>query len=186
MKDPINLLPLPTKTSRMRILYVVRAQRVLNLLVFVLAVAVVFLLIMWGGLVWLQRRMQADSVVKGAHIADSSQAVVATNAFLNAFHEQVGHSVLWTDKMTDLLTALPDGLQLSSVSVATTAKPPTVTTLTAEGVTVDPTLVVAWRKKIEQLPWVASVTAPLDNFATDQHGSFVVTVIIATPSPTPL
>lgn len=171
MKEDINLMPPEAKRARMSWLYRKRFTYVARR---VLLVWGVFMVMLAGsGWYWWQRQSNGG---RGRQDQSTDQAAVTKevrriNDLMAAVLGWSQQYPAWTPHLPDVVRLTPSEARLELLTV-----PAERAGLTVRGVSASRAAVVEMQRELEKLPWVASVEAPLQNFAAGGTNEFSFTL----------
>lgn len=167
----INLLPPQIIQVRVGRIYLRQAGRLVRFVIFLAGL----LLLLLGGVYIVIWRMQI--LVAADRAADhDGQAAIATgagkvNAQLGALQNWRAANAEWTPLAPQVLLAMPDGVQLTSVSVDREKS-----LLEVKGIFSRREVLVTFQRRLEELAWVEKVESPLSNFETGRATQFSLLV----------
>lgn len=170
MNREINLLPPDFQVRRRRLLFGRAAARLLGrldaglILVALLFISVYFVLRFLNTTNTIQSMNRTESPEQG-------QQVQQVNELLTTLETGLRNTKPWTPLVAEVLRVLPPELTITSLTVSDTTK-----NLTVEGVSRNRAAVVAFEQAVRRLPQVASVEAPLQNFATGSRAAFTLNI----------
>lgn len=178
MPREINLLPLPLQLRRRRRIYLARLGRLLR---HVMGVLLTGLLVV-GGAYLVAERVKRVTVDAVQHDDSQQQALLEemrrVNAQLGAVRQWREDHEPWLPQVEAALQELPAEVRLRAVAVTAAED-----ALELRGVFTSREALTLFQRRLEALPWVASVRAPLSNFATGEDNEFSLTLVRKTPTP---
>jgi hypothetical protein len=176
MKDEINLLPPSLQRVRLRRLYLKRSGKIFRRL----DIALGLILTMFIAVYFLLQSTHAN-LTEQLTVSDTATTIPndirATNELLTLINDRIKNTEALTPLIYDCLTTMPAGVVLSVVRVdeATGA-------LILEGTFTSREDISIFQRRLEELPWVEAVDAPLKNFATGSQTSFSLTLTRKKPA----
>lgn len=171
MKEEINLLPHAQQTLRQRRLYLYRLGQLLRRADIALVVLAGLMLTAYIGMESVQSSLRTTKIEKTQEDADLIAEVAEINAMLAYVQEYRLAARPWTPVVTQAMTSMPEGMQLTSVEANDAAGQ-----LTLKGQFTDREAVVEFQRRLAQLPEITHVEAPLSNFATGGASNFSFTL----------
>jgi hypothetical protein len=186
MKDQINLLPPTILRARRRRLYFGRANRLYWLgMLSLLMVGLTYGSVYWAlNMQNYQLARHLDSLAGNGRIGPSVQPI---NELLRAIEGTVDSQLLWTEVVDDVLVSAPAevtiiGIDLKESAVSGESRGDRLPAaaragaLVITGQTGSRAAVVEYERRLQALPWVARVDAPLQNLAGGASPTFSFTV----------
>lgn len=171
MKDQINLLPPLAKRERMqrlfrrRLRYIAR-RGLLGLVVIWMTLAGV------GWMTWQRHQeMAAAMAAQNQNGGEVFQEVAHVNELMNVIEAWVAAHPAVTPFLDDIVRTLPAEARLTVLALQAEGGG-----LVVKGVSPSRGAVLDMQRKLEGLPWVERVEAPLQNFAVDSRGEFSFTL----------
>jgi hypothetical protein len=166
----INLLPPLLRIQRSRRVYVGRVARLLFRVCLLLAVVVAIQAVGLGVFTSILREVESRARVNEASPLESvTRDVANANAVLAAFRQRVDTHVPWTGRLEDVFAALSAPVVITGLGAEADLQQ-----LTVSGTSDSRSVVTTLREDLTQLPWVASVDVPLDNFTVSQEAEFTL------------
>jgi Tfp pilus assembly protein PilN len=167
----INLLPLPLRLKRRYRIYFERLRHLVRR-VYLLLIVIVFA--QAAMLVFFNATLSAaveDTSEESTRSRAVQLEVEELNELLAAFSGRVDETAGWTAPLADVLALIPPQITITEISTA--AAP---SRLEIRGVSTARSAVVTLQEDLEQLPWVARVEVPLENFRVGPTADFNLTV----------
>lgn len=169
VKEDINLLPPEAKRERGRSIFHAKV----SLLYWSIVVGVGIIVATLAAIFGVQYQVLSPLLVDGNMAGDrgSVPSVDSTNRLLSEARTRVQEHTAWTERIDDVLSAVPTGVRITSLSVKGI---PSV--MVVEGQTASRVAVVDYQRALEELDGIARVEAPLKNFAGGNVISFSFTL----------
>lgn len=171
MKEQINLLPPLAKRERVRRLYRGR-------LFYLGRRGLLGLVILWvvmAGIGWLtwqrHQELAAAMAAQNQNGGEVFQEVAHVNELMNVIEAWVAAHPAVTPFLDDIVRTLPAEVRLTVLALQAEGGG-----LVVKGVSPSRGAVLDMQRKLEGLPWVERVEAPLQNFAVDARGEFSFTL----------
>lgn len=178
MKEEINLLPPAVWTARRHRLYLDRFRHLFwSVVIACLLIGCVYVGII--GALWHAESNLAAQLSHGDdRSADVRTRINNINQLLGAVDQQANLYTPWTDHLSDILKAAPADATLNQIrllpSLAAVGQVKTVLSVTGQASS--RTTIIDYEHKLETLPWVQHVEAPLANLASGPALSFTFTI----------
>ncbi|MEK7499455.1 MAG: hypothetical protein AAB649_02520 [Patescibacteria group bacterium] len=160
MKYEINLLPPRALLARME---KIKKRRV-EIMFFAFFVSCFIVFISYGAIWWslllLQGTVPDEILLRSKDRVTIRDESVSLNKEIALLDTRVASYTLWTSHIPDVVLAAPNGILISRLELVEETESLVVTGTAARG-----SEVVAYQAALENLPWVDTVVAPLQNFA---------------------
>jgi Tfp pilus assembly protein PilN len=171
MKEDINLLPEAVKWKRLRRLYFQRLGKFLRLIIFVLIVAVGALMALGAVEYTLGAGVDRELEQRRDDGDETRRQIQEINKFAQAFRAETKQLVPRTEQLEELLKIMPREIKLKALSSNKEEE-----LFVVQGAAAESAALIALERRLEELPWVEKVEAPLQNFATEERGEFLFTL----------
>lgn len=179
MKEDINLLPPQAKSRRLKRLYSGRATR----LYWTFALALLLLLIVYGGVYYALYLSVTDLNEQLANLANSDQEVIKniddTNILMAEIERITNANQPWSDQVEEVIRSAPVNVLLTAVRLrpSVSGAPDETTVLVISGTSRSRPSIVEYERKLSALPWVKQIEAPLTNLASGPDVTFTFTLM---------
>lgn len=171
MKEEINLMSPEGKRARLRFLM----RKRLTYLGRRAALIWVLLWVVLGSVFWLTRERQRVVAAQLSRQTETDLGIAAeaadVNELMGAVVRWVDEHPAWTPLLAEVVQATPDEVRLEVIAVQ-----PAAAGVLVKGVSASRAAVVEMQQRLERLPWVEKVEAPLQNFAAGPQSEFSFTV----------
>lgn len=170
MKEEINLLPPTAQAQRRSGLYYKRARGIYVSLIVALGIVGLGYGISYGVLWWLGSPDQQNA----EHVEESAieGRVRETNTSVLLVRNTFRDHPAWSLQIAEVLAAVPAGIVVTGIDVETVTQ-----TIEVNGLSTSRSSVVQLEDRLKTLPWVKSVDAPLQNFASGPNVSFRFSIV---------
>lgn len=183
MKEEINLLPPAAAHERMRAMYNRRVVRLYNTVFVGLLLVLTSYASVYGQSYYARQQLSISSGVAGAD-DEVVQQIADANLLLRVVGEEVKKKTHWLPFLAEVLGEMPAEMRVESIELDRFAAPnPTGSdipvikrSLVLKGTSATRTAVVEFERTLEDLTWVESVEAPLQNLANGNNISYQFTI----------
>jgi hypothetical protein len=170
MSHEINLLPPVLRLKRTRRVYTGRIERLFLRVCLLLSVLVIIQAVALAVFSSLLREVEARAQAGDSSPLESvSREVMSTNTLLAAFRKHAEEHVPWTDRLEDAFSAMSEPVVITELGVGED-----LTKLTISGTSDSRSAVATLRRELAELPWVAGVEVPLENFTVSNETTFTL------------
>lgn len=178
MKEEINLLAPAAKRVRLQMLLTRRLLYLGRRLLLVWALVwVVFAIVFWA--TWQRKAaIAAQLAAQQTFQAEAALNVQEVNELMGVVARWVDTHSPWTPLLADVIRTVPPEARLEVLALTGAED-----SLLIKGVSTSRAAVVDMQRGLEQLAWVASVEAPLQNFAAGPSSEFSFTLHRKPPAP---
>ncbi len=171
MKREINVLSPQAKARRENAIYLRRERSI----VVALSISLVVILASYGAIWWvffsLHQDLSDQIVMQTQDQSEILKEIRALNREVGVLDSRIASYTLWTERIEDVLAAVPSGILVSKLELSENPAALIVTGSASQG-----SEVVAYQSALEALPWVDRVVAPLQNFARFPTATVVFTI----------
>lgn len=174
MKEQINLLPAPIQRARLRNLYGLRVRHVLGAIIIALAIVLATQLVSLTVLKAIYKDVGGEIGTLSDQEKNMEEHTKEANDLLRELDLRISNYELWSPQVESVLKLVSPNLRIVSMSVDS-GKP----ALEIKATSASRAAGVDFQKALEGLPWVESVEAPLQNFASSSSGAFTFTLFRA-------
>ncbi len=172
MKDAINLLPPKIRHVRSISIYLSSVGRILHLVI----MALTLLLLITLTALWTAKKVGSIIEEKNSELVigdqGTRQKIEDINGFLRATEQTIDVTKPHLNFITEILEVVPAGIQLTGIALdETTGK------ILVSGLFNSRENVVTYQRRLEALPEVSQVNAPLSNFKTGSQSAFTFSIV---------
>lgn len=169
MKEEINLLPPVIQDARMGKLYDARVASVYVAFVVAILLVGIGYAGSWG--VLKLTLVEITRSLSSGVAADSDKETRALNARIQFIHERLSGNPAFMPDVADALAVVPSDITITSIEIDHEDQ-----TVYISGRATTRSAIVLFEERLQELSWVESVNAPLQNFASGPNVSFEFTI----------
>ncbi|MBI1833600.1 MAG: hypothetical protein HYR90_02120 [Candidatus Andersenbacteria bacterium] len=176
MKDLINLMPPAAKQRRVRYLYIKRAKALYTTLLLVLIIIGAGYGVVCGVFWQASRDASAQLSLDSSKTSNATQQTEQINTLLKEAKERLYDQRPWLPDVAAALKLVPAEVTITAVEIAPVEIAVEDKVIAISGQSNSRSATLQFQKNLEGLPWVKTVEAPLQNFASGPDVSFRFTL----------